>query len=147
MPSCAAGANSRDLTFRVEHTSDGVTFHGALNSYAWVRHGCMLAVRLHPYRPTPDSDPNPNPNPPLTQRPSLRQVLLVINYLQTRRTPVLPQLDPLTLHVTPQKLVDRRPQKPVDAEPSSMRFSLKVDDDNRICSDCGKAFNVCHPAC
>ena len=72
MPSCAVGANSRDLTFRVELTSDGVTFHGALNSYAWVRHGCMLAVRLHPYRPTPDSDPNPNPNPPLTQRPSLR---------------------------------------------------------------------------
>ena len=77
-------------------------------------------------------------DPPLTQRPSLWQVLLVINYLQTLRTPVLPRLDPLTLLVAPQKLVDRRPQKPVDAVE---RLS------NRICSGCGKAFYVCDPAC
>ena len=58
MPSCAAGANSRDLTFRVEHTSDGVTFHGALNSYAWVRHRATAAC------PQPGST---HTDPPLTQ--------------------------------------------------------------------------------
>ena len=33
-------AKRRDLTFRVKRASGGISFHGAFNSYAWVRRSC-----------------------------------------------------------------------------------------------------------
>ena len=42
------GASSRDLAFRVERASSGVvTFHGALNSYAWVHAPQLHILTMH----------------------------------------------------------------------------------------------------
>ena len=60
---CCTGASNRDLAFRVERASGGVSFHGALNSYAWVRREPM---DRSPARSSTRSS-STHPDHPLTQ--------------------------------------------------------------------------------
>ena len=62
LPLRATGAKRRDLTFRVKRTGGCISFHGAFNSYAWVRRSCS--------QPAVAPLPTPTLTPISTQTPT-----------------------------------------------------------------------------